>query len=41
MQDKNLKNEEELEKDDVVFEELNADGEEMSEKQKVKNKEEK
>lgn len=41
MQDKNLKNEEELEKDDVIFEELNSEGEEMSEKQKGKNKEEK
>ncbi|MFO0743509.1 MAG: nucleotide exchange factor GrpE [Candidatus Paceibacterota bacterium] len=41
MQDKNLKNEEELEKDDVVFEELNSDGEEMNEKQKSKNKEDK
>ena len=37
MQDKNLKNEEELEKDDVVFEELNAEGEELSEKEKQKN----
>jgi molecular chaperone GrpE (heat shock protein) len=41
MQDKNLKNEEELEKDDVVFEELNSDGEEMNERQKGKNKEDK
>lgn len=41
MKDKNFKNEDELENinenDDVVFEELNADGEEMSEKQKEKN----
>jgi molecular chaperone GrpE (heat shock protein) len=30
-----------LEKDDVVFEELNSDGEEMNERQKGKNKEDK
>ncbi len=50
MKDKNFKNEDELEdiindesegKDDVVFEELDADGEEMNQKQKEKNSKDK